>query len=41
MPKKTSNHHHHHHHSVEPQTVLYGKKNFKSIVAQWMGRLEL
>jgi hypothetical protein len=26
-------------HSVELQTVFYGKKNFKSNVAQWMGRL--
>jgi hypothetical protein len=24
--------------SVEPQTVFYGRRNFKSIVAQWMGR---
>jgi hypothetical protein len=28
-------------HSAEPQTAFYGKKNFKSIAAQWMGRLEL
>jgi hypothetical protein len=28
-------------HSVETQTVFYGKKNFKSIVAQWMSRVEL